>query len=162
MSIDVMLRELINFVSVTINHHTLFSILNKMRVVSVFLTKLLSANTDQTSANRLILFIFYLNPIKAATIHTLDLQCCLSDKRISNKHVLIENSKVNKVVTCWCSESKWSHLKFDVGSSLRVRFAHLIIKLNLGVYCHLSEKGTQIDFKWCLEHSYRQKTNWNN
>ncbi len=59
-------------VLVTVDHHTLLSVLNKVGIITAFFAKLLSTNTDQTSANCPVSAILYVYPVCALAIYALN------------------------------------------------------------------------------------------
>ena len=62
----------LRIILVTVDHHTLLSVLNKVCVITAFFPKLLSTNTNQTSANCPVSAILDVYPVSALAIYALN------------------------------------------------------------------------------------------
>lgn len=62
----------LRIVLVPADHHTLLSVLDQVGVIPAFFTKLLSANTNQASADCPVLAILNIYPVGALAIYALN------------------------------------------------------------------------------------------
>lgn len=92
--LDVWIVVDLRIVLVTVDHHALLGVLNKVGVITSFFPKLLSADTNQTSSNCPVSAILDIYPVSALAIYALNFQCCLANDCVRDQDVLIENRKL--------------------------------------------------------------------